>query len=178
MTMARHDTMANGMTMSPGSTMANGMTMAPGMTMSGSHGPSPAARMICGREIGRAIQREFGLRALPRASSTWRNQLYNCTYRLPQGPLMLAVEDSTKTAVGRSYFDQAMRQAPQATPIRGLQNFGLPSYETSTGTVAFLKDGKTLVVDASRLSLVPGSGRSRTDSAYAIAAAVVACWRE
>lgn len=164
---------------SPGKTMANGMTMSPGMTMSGTNGPSAAARMICGQEIGRAVQRQFGLPGLPQSSSSWSNRLYSCTYRLPQGPLLLSVKDSTDTAVGHSFFEKAMRQSRQATPIRGLQSFGLPSYETPTGAVAFLRDGKTLVVDASRLASVPGSGgHARTDAAYAIAASVVACWTE
>ena len=56
---------------------------------------------------------------------------------------------------------------------------GLPSFATPDGNVAFLKDGKTLRVDASGLpaTTLP-QGSSNGEVAYAVAAAVVGCWTE
>jgi len=63
--------------------------------------------------------------------------------------------------------------------LKGLQAFGLPAYESADGRVVFLKDGKTLAVDAGALPRVAGpGGESRTEVAYAVAADVVGCWSE
>ena len=133
--------------------------------------------MVCEDEIHDAVQQTFGLAALPAGTSTWQDGLFTCTYRLPSGPLTLTVNDALAAAGGRSYFND-LRDFDGAPPLlQGLQAFGLPSYETADGRVVFLKDGKTLAVDAGRLPKVAGpDGQSRTDVAYAVAADVIGCW--
>jgi hypothetical protein len=60
-----------------------------------------------------------------------------------------------------------------------MAGFGFPSFETPRGDVVFLKDHKTLWVDATRLarSDLP-DGATRAHVAYGVAAAVIACWTE
>jgi hypothetical protein len=141
--------------------------------------PSAAARMICSDEIQTAVTRTFGLTTPAAGRSSWQGGLFTCTYRLPTGPLTLSVKDSLVASSGRAYFN-ALR-AFDGTPrlLTGLEAFGLPSYETTDGRVVFLKDGKTLAVDAGSLPKVAGpGGQSRTDVAYAVAADVIGCWSE
>jgi hypothetical protein len=142
----------------------------------GADRPSVAARMICSAEIRNAVAKASGSTTVPEGKSTWSDQLYTCTYALAGGRLQLSVEDSADLSSGERYFTELRAQAVDARPIRGLANFGLPSYRTPAGTVVFLKDGKTLTVDASELP--SRGGRSAGDVAYAVAASVVACWTE
>jgi hypothetical protein len=60
-----------------------------------------------------------------------------------------------------------------------MDNLGFPAVSTRAGDVVFLKDGKTLHVDATRLpdASLPRSF-SRSEVAYSVAAAVIACWKE
>jgi hypothetical protein len=137
--------------------------------------PSEAAQMICSAEIREAVARATRASSVPRATSTWSGQLYTCTYAIRGEPLQLSVKDSPDLRSGKRYFTGLRDRAVAARPIAGLLNFGLPSYRTED-TVVFLKDGKTLTVDASKL---PSQGGKSADGlAYAIAASVVACWTE
>lgn len=142
-------------------------------------GPTQSARMVCGTEIHHAVAQTFVLPALAPGASSWHNRLFTCTYRLPGGPLSLSVKDSMDESSGRAYFT-ALRTGDGSPPLlRGLTAFGLPSYQTPEGTVVFLKDGKTLEVDATALPADAGPrDESRTDVAYAIAADVIGCWSE
>jgi hypothetical protein len=135
--------------------------------------------MVCSDEIHTAVAQTFEQPAVADGNSTWSDQLFTCTYALEGGPLVLSVKDTTTGPTGRAYFD-ALRASDGMPPLlTGLKAFGLPSYETSTGRVVFLKDGKTLVVDAQGLPVVAGpKGQTRTDVAYAIAADVIGCWSE
>jgi hypothetical protein len=180
------------MSMSPGTRTSPGMTRSPGMKMSpkaagaaaGAAGasvpaPSESARMICSRDVQRSIQRILGLRARPSPVSTWEDRVFTCTYRLPTGTLVLSVRDSTDIGAGARYFTASKQRLGHARPLRGLAGFGLPSYETNAGLVGFLKDGKTLQVDATAQARAAGPDhQSRADVAYAVAADVVACWSE
>jgi hypothetical protein len=134
--------------------------------------------MICGDEIRAAVRRNLGLTRAPEGRSTWSRELFACTYRLPGGSLRLSVEDLDRAGPGRAYFDGLRRQLG-GTTIEGVESFGLPSFETARGDVVYLKDDKTLWVDAAH---VPGrdlpEGESREDVAYGVAAAVIGCWTE
>lgn len=145
----------------------------------GGQAPSSAAKMICSDETAAAVQRNFALRALPRSTSSWTDRTYRCRYQLPGGALDLTVKDLTQAGPGRTWFNQLRDRLPGARAIGGMQSFGFPAFETARGDVGFLKDHKTLWVDASG---VPGSdlppGFTRTATAYGVAAAVVACWTE
>lgn len=171
--------MSPGMTMSPGSSMS---PMSPGMSMADAaktNGPSPTARMICGNEVRGDVARIFTAAALSSGTATWADRLFSCAYQLPEGKLVLSVKDSPTTHAGHEYFVGTQQRAEGAKPLGGLLDLGLPSYETPDGTVVFLKDGKTLRVDASQLPPRTGAQqKSRGDLAYAVAAAVVACWSE
>lgn len=84
-----------------------------------------------------------------------------------------------RSSLRRQVLRKSRQQAGATQPLRGLLGLGLPSYKTPSGTVAFLKDGKSLAVDASGLPRESGPDhQSRFDLAYAIAADVVACWSE
>ena len=168
---------AQGMKMS-----AEDMKNMNGMDMSAASGPSQTATMVCGREIRGAVRRTLGLDALPpRPSSSWSGsqRLFECTYRVPQGTLRLSVKDATDPAAGRAFYDRLRSRLPGARALEGMQSFGLHAFQATDGHVVFLKDGKTLQVDASGLSgaALP-AGFSRVDVAYGVAAAVVACWSE
>jgi hypothetical protein len=141
--------------------------------------PSDSARMICSEDVQRSVQRIFGLRSRPSPTSSWADHVFTCTYRLRTGRLVLSVQDSTDVSAGARYFKASQQRLGDARPLRGLAGFGLPSYETDAGMVGFLKDGKTLQVDATALARAAGPDhQSRTDVAYAVAADVVACWSE
>lgn len=143
--------------------------------------PSEPASMICGAEIRQAVRRTFGLTDAPSSTPSWSqsDRVFSCTYRLPRGELALSVQDATDTKQGRAYFDRLRDRLTGATSIDGMENFGFPAFQTSSGNVVFLKDGKTLRVDASMLTdaALP-QGYSRDESAYSIASAVIACWTE
>jgi hypothetical protein len=154
----------------------------PGMSMAvvnAANGPSASARMICGAEIRHTVQRTFDLSTPPAAVHSWAHRLFRCTYQLPHGLLRLSVNDATDPGVGRAYFTRFRGELSGATAIRGAESFGFPAVQTAGGNVAFLKDGKTLRVDASALPrrALP-TGLSREQTAYGVAAAVVACWTE
>jgi hypothetical protein len=60
-----------------------------------------------------------------------------------------------------------------------MASFGFPAFETPRGDVGFIKDDKTLWVDATRLRATDlPKGRTRQDVAYGVAAAVIGCWTE
>lgn len=135
--------------------------------------------MICGDEIREAVAHTLQLSQAPRGLHAWHDQLYRCSYLLDAGELRLSVKDLDAAGPGRAYFDRLRGRLPDVSPVVGLANFGFPAYETPHGDVVFIKDHKTLWVDASRLrpSLLP-KGQSREDVAYGVAAAVIACWTE
>lgn len=135
--------------------------------------------MVCDHEIHLAIARTFEQPSLALGVSTYEDRLFTCTYALPGGPLVLSVKDSPPGPSGRTYFKALHADDGMPRLLTGLEAFGLPSYETKDGRVVFLKDGKTLAVDAGALPEVAGpNGESRTDVAYAIAADVIGCWSE
>jgi len=167
-------------TMSDGTTMSDDdMEGMDGMDMAAATPPSAPARMICSDEIRAAVQHSFQLGAPPPAAHRWSNGVYTCTYRVSGETLALSVKDSPDVASGRAYYKALRTRVPGERPIRGVESFGFPAFETADGTVAFLKDGKTLRVDATRLTAAAMPvGFSRTDAAYGVAAAVIGCWTE
>lgn len=145
------------------------------------NGPSQPAGMICSQEIAQAVQRTFALRAEPPATDGWAGHTYTCTYRLPHSTLRLSVEDLDQQAAGLAHFMGVQRALADARPIKGLENLGFPAFQTgpSAGQVGFLKDSKTLLVDAGPVAGADlPADFSRTEAAYGVAAAVIACWKE
>jgi hypothetical protein len=169
----------SGMTMGSGMTMANGMTMGPGETMGAADVPSDSARLVCGSEIGTAISKLAALPSTVKGTATWADQLYTCTYQLPAGPLVLSVQDTSDEATGLAYFRSLRTQLRPTRPLRGLEGLGLPAYENADGHVVFLKDGKTLDVDASALTSPVGPQHATpADVAYEVGTDVIGCWSE
>lgn len=154
-----------------------GMTM----DMSDMNGPSEPAAMICSHETRDAVRRTFDLASAPTSSDRWDKQqmLYSCWYDVHGSRLTLSVYDAMDAESGRRWFDRLRSQLTGAHRIRGVQGLGFPSYQSARGQVIFLKDGKTLDVDASQLpaSALP-KGFTRAEAAYGVASAVVACWTE
>ena len=141
-------------------------------------GPSATAQMICSPEIRDAITTMLQLPAAPDSSSTYIKQLYTCTYHLSDGPLVLSVQDTTGVPAAQTYFDSLRRTLPGSQTLTGLASLGLPAFQTPGGTVVFLKDDKTLKVDATALPPTVGPNHQpRTDIAYQVATDVIACWR-
>lgn len=142
-------------------------------------GPSATAKMVCSDEIASAVLRNLSVRTAPPRHAAWLNQTYSCTYTLPGGSLRLSVKDLSSVNAGRAWFDALRKQSVHPETIQGMSNLGFPAFQTPTGEVAFLKDGKTLLVDAGQVpsELVP-PGSTRTGVAYGVAAAVIACWKE
>jgi hypothetical protein len=172
--------------------MPDGTVMS-GSTMSGADSPDPmaadhghgagapteTASMICGEEIRSAIRRNLDLATSPEGLPAWHHRLYSCTYQVAGGDLRLSVKDLDQGTPGRAYFDRLRDRLAPATDIHGLANFGFPAFETPHGDVVFIKDHKTLWVDATRLrttDLPPQA--TRQDVAYGVAAAVIGCWTE
>ncbi len=157
------------------------MTTNESMDMGSAADPSAPAAMICTNEIKDAVKRTFALSETPATTDRWAvdTRLYTCDYRLPGGTFSLSVQDATDATSGRAAFDALRRDLPSAVTLRGLESFGFPAFATPSGEVAFLKDGKTLLVDASAL---PASSLradyTRRDAAYSVASAVIACWTE
>ncbi len=164
-----------------GSDQGDEVAPAPGSVThrTGANAPSAAAGMICSREVADSVRATFELRTVPTAIDGWADRTYTCTYRLPGGKLRLAVKDLDEAVPGKAWFT-GLSGRLGARPIRGVQSLGLPSAETPvSGEVLFLKDDKTLLVDASGIgrSTLP-KGLSRSEAAYGVAASVVACWSE
>ena len=165
-----------------GTSSAHDHEHSPGMSMAGSEHhsddpePSEAAQMICTEETSDSVVKSFSLDEAPESSDSWEDLVYTCTYALPQGDLVLSVKDSPDLKSGQAYYDKLAASTTHAEPLKGLDALGLPAFETRHGEVAFLKDGKTLFVDASRLS--GSADGSVTHEAYQVATTVVACWSE
>lgn len=141
--------------------------------------PSSSAAMICTAETHEAVQHNLGLPSPPSSTDHWAGGTYTCTYHLSGGDLVASVQDATSAAAGQRYFDAVRARTPGLHKIDGLQNFGLPGYEDAHGIVLFIKDGKTLEIDATQLPASVGTyHQSPGDVAYGLAASVLACWSE
>jgi hypothetical protein len=185
-THSAHEAMVGAMAPATSGThvMPGGMVMddsqMPGMDTSAHQAkPSAAAAMICADETAGAVQRGFAVAKRPTGLASFSDQLYRCSYQLPGGELRLSVKDLSAAAPGQAYFEQLERELEPVVPIKGVQSFGFPAFETARGDVVFIKDHKTLWVDATRVAtadLRPGT--TRVQAAYGVAAAVIACWSE
>ncbi len=164
-------------TMSDGSVMAGSEHGAHGAR--GAEEPSDAAQMICAGQVTRAITSMLDLQGEVEPTSTWNEPTFTCTYDIDGAPLMLSVDDATDLEAGEAHFDGLQGTVEGARDIEGLLALGMPAFTTDAGIVAFLRDGKTLLVDATRLpSELAGGTMTRDEVAYAVASAVLVCWVE
>jgi len=135
--------------------------------------PTPAALMVCGDDIRGKVGQVLGLTGPPSTTHTFLDARFTCTYQLPVGPLVLAVQQSPTPSAASRYF------AGQRLALHGdnLPGLGQDAFGTPTGTVVVIKDSQTLTVDATHLPAVFGSQHQhRTDLAYEIASDVLGCW--
>ncbi len=141
-------------------------------------GPSAAAQMVCGGDVSADVTRLLGLPEDPEPTWSWAEPMFTCTYELEGGPLVLSVHDATGPRSGREHFESLRTELGNTEELRGMYGLGLPAYKTDDGTAVFIKDGKTLRVDATALpgDLGPDRSMSQTDFAYAMATSVLACW--
>lgn len=168
---------------SPDSTAASPAPASPAGTSSASApaagGPSEASKMICNDETKGDISKILALKAAPRADSSWGHSTYTCTYHLVEGPLVISVKESADPASARKHFNTLQAKLPGPAPIKGLANLGFPAYQTTDGSVVFLKDNSILYVDATDLAATVGPERvAPTDFAYQISTTILACWTE
>lgn len=160
---------------------SHGSNSMAGMNMGGAAmaAPSATAAMVCSTEISDSVMSALALAQRPTTKDTWSAHLYTCTYTLPSGDVVFSVKDSSNVHAGMAYFKHlqgGLDAKVGVHPIKGLAGLGLPSFESKNGHVVFIKDGKTLHVDASNVS--GASGQRRTKIAYQLATDVVACWSE
>lgn len=146
-----------------------------GMAMAGTSDlPSDTAKMVCGDDIRGQVSQVLKLSTPPKTESSWADQLYTCTYRLPMGPMVLSVKQSAGTAQAASYFSTLR---PTLGSTETLQGLGERSYGTGDGVVVVIKDNMTLKVDTTGLPKVFGADQQRrSDLAYEIASDVLGCW--
>ncbi|KRF19010.1 hypothetical protein ASG90_03760 [Nocardioides sp. Soil797] len=142
--------------------------------------PSPAARMVCAGDVAADVERIAGLEEAPARQASWAEPMYTCTYSLPDGPLVLSVHDATDARSGRDHFETLRTTLDDPQDIVGMTGLGFPAYETDDGVAVFIKDNKTLEVDATALPdhLGPDGDLSAADVAYAVAASVLTCWKK
>ena len=144
------------------------------------HGPSVAAQMICAGQVVTAVANVLGLGSEVSPSSSWEKPMFTCTYEIDGQPLVLSVHDATNQAEGEEYFVALQSSMDNAATMEGTLGLGMRSFSTGEGIVAFMRDGKTLLVDATALPAGLGADKTTTQSqaAYAIATAVLVCWVE
>ena len=144
------------------------------------HGPSAAAQMICAGQVVTAVANVLELGSDASPSSSWEKPMFTCTYEIDGQPLVLSVHDATNQAEGEEYFAALQTSTDNAATIEGTLGLGMRSFSTGDGIVAFMRDGKTLLVDATALPAGLGADKTTTQSqaAYAIATAVLVCWVE
>lgn len=144
------------------------------------HGPSAAAQMICAGQVVTAVANVLGLASEVSPSSSWEKPMFTCTYEIDGQPLSLSVHDATNQAEGDEYYLALQNSTDNATTIEGTLALGMRSFSTGEGIVAFMRDGKTLLVDATALPSELGEDKTTTQSqaAYAVATAVLLCWVE
>lgn len=162
-------------------TMPDGAVMADSEMPGGkTRQPSAAAEMICAGDVVEDVSRILALEQDPEHVSSWDEPMFTCTYDLDAGPLVLTVHDATDRTSGHEYFTSLRGRIGDTERLAGMTSFGLPAYETADGSVVFLRDGKTLHVDATALAagLGPDGTMNQNDVAYAVAAGVIACWTE
>ncbi|GEK79654.1 hypothetical protein [Agrococcus baldri] len=141
-------------------------------------GPSAAAEMVCGGQVATAAASMLGLEGTPEPSSSWDAPMFTCTYEVDGAPIVLTVHDVTDADEGQQHFDE-LQASLGAEEIEGMLGLGLPSFSTGDGVVGFLRDGKTLTVDATALPDGFADGSMTQDgAAYALASAVLVCWVE
>jgi hypothetical protein len=141
-------------------------------------GPSEAAQMVCAGQVVTAVSSIFETDEPIAPSSTWTEPMFTCTYEIDGDPLVLTVYDAADERDGEQHFAELEGSTDGAERIEGLLGLGLPSFSTGDGIVGFLRDGKTLLVDATGLPERLGADGTKTrhDMAYAVASAVLVCW--
>ena len=140
-------------------------------------GPSASARMVCSSEIRGDVATILGLRTPPATAATFVQHIYTCTYRLPNGALVVSVDDAPDRASARAHFTSLNQRLGSTRSLTGLASLGLPAFETTSGVVAFLKDDKTLEVDASAIPGQTDAARgTASDLAYTVATDILGCW--
>ena len=166
-------------TMPDGTAMSGEEHGSQGSEHESAQGPSAAAEMVCAGQVTGAVTAILDLEGEVSPSSTWNEPMFTCSYDIDGSPLMLSVHDATDLEVGEAHFDELQGSTAGAREIEGMLGLGLPSFTNDAGIVSFLRDGKTLVVDATRLpDELAGGTMTRSEVAYAVASAVVVCWVE
>jgi hypothetical protein len=135
--------------------------------------PSKIATMICREEAIQDINAALGVTAQV-STPTWADHIYSCTYRYPNGSMVLSVKELSSWAQTKAYFAQLGRPMGHARSLRGL---GQGATQTTNGSVIVRKDWKVLLVDTA--GLPPQFGQPHTSSgdvAITVADVILGCW--
>jgi hypothetical protein len=134
--------------------------------------------MVCEGQVLEAVTTIYALDSKATGTWAWDEPEFVCTYDIRGESLTLSVHDVEDVAEGEQYFADLKASFADAKEIEGMAGLGMPSFSTAEGIVAFLRDGKTLTVDATALPGGLGADGSRTQeqTAYNLASAVLACW--
>lgn len=142
-------------------------------------GPSEAALMVCGDQPMDRLTSILDLREVPHTVNDWANSTFTCTYHLPEGSLVISVQEAEDKASALGYFGAMQALAKDAKAIEGLANLGFPAYETADGSAVFQKDAFVLHVDATDLPATLGPENiTRNALAYQLSTTILACWIE
>jgi hypothetical protein len=166
--------------MSDGTTMSGSEHEGHAAELQNEYGPSEAAQMICAGQVVTSVANVLELENEISPSSSWDEPMFTCTYEIDGEPLVLSVHDATNQADGDEYFASLQNSTPNAAALEGTLGLGMRSFSTGEGIVAFMRDGKTLLVDATALPARLGADKTTTQSqaAYSVATAVLICWVE
>ncbi|MDJ0318933.1 hypothetical protein [Pseudarthrobacter sp. PS3-L1] len=141
--------------------------------------PTEAAAMVCGDEVKKDMATRLGLPEAPHSASTFKDQIYTCTYHMSEGDFVISVKETPSREAAQTYFEALRVEVPNATDIKGLENLGFPAYKNDAGSVVFLKDNMILHVNATDIKTTVGPDHITPEAfAYQTATTILACWKE
>jgi hypothetical protein len=135
--------------------------------------PSKIATQICRSPAIQDIETTVGV-AASISTPTWADHLYSCTYRYPNGSMVLSVKELSSWTQTKAYFEQLGRQMGDARILRGL---GQAAFQTTDGSMVVRKDWKVLLVDTAGLPSQFGQPpTSSGEVAVTVADVILGCW--
>lgn len=141
--------------------------------------PSRTSTMVCDGDVKASVQELAAMATPPTTTTSWSDGLFTCTYALPQGALVLKVKESGSPAAAKAYFDGLQAGATDPVALEASESLELPAFRSPVGIVSFVRDDKTLVVDARGLPASVGPQKTERDEllAYSVATNVLSCWK-
>ncbi len=148
------------------------LTLIPGLGAAAGASGRPAktiAAEICEPMVRTAVEASLGAPIPAAQQGAWSGRTFTCTYPLPGGRLVLAVDDVRTRGKARAAYRALQQAVRHPTRLNGL---GDRAYQGPDGAIVAVKDQFVLRVD-------PGAappGLSKGDLAFAAVVAVMSCW--